>query len=91
MRDMKQFKRNATYCVNSNGHLAIVEEVDSNTMVIRTLTPDMHLSEDQIQMIEEAEKIPVVYEDDCPELTPAMAEAFRTAAQARDMRKEVSQ
>ena len=84
-------KKNATYRVASNGHLAMVEEYDPNRMVIRTLTPEMRLSESQIQMIEEAERLPVTYEDDCPELTPAMAEAFRKAAQARDLQKAVSQ
>jgi len=91
VRNMKQIKRNATYKVNSNGHLAMVEEYDPKTMVIRTLTPEMRLTEHQIQMLEEAEKLPVTYEDDCPELTPAMIEAFKKAAQARDLRKAVSQ
>ena len=79
------------YRVNSSGHLAMVEEYDPETMVIRTLTPEMRLTESQIQMLEEAEKFPVTYEDDCPELTPAMIEAFKKAAQTRDLLKASSQ
>ena len=65
----------------------MVEEYNPSTMVIRTLTPEMRLTEKQIHMLEEADKQPVTYEDDCPELTPAMVEAFRKAARVRDKRK----
>ena len=78
---------NATYLVNSKGHLTKVEEYDPDTMVIRTLTPDMKLTQEQIDMLDEAEKNPIVYEDDCPELTPEMIEAFKKAAAIRDSRK----
>ena len=88
---MKQMNRNATYKVNSEGRLAMVEEYDPSTMVIKTLTPEMRLTEEQIHMLEEAEKHPIAYEDDCPELTPAMAEAFRKAAKMRNLRKAVAQ
>ncbi len=84
---MKTTTKNATYRVNSSGRLAMVEEYDPETMVIKTLTPEMSLSQEQISMLQEAGKYPIVYEDDCPELTPEMAEAFRKAAQARDARK----
>ena len=88
---MKQMKRNVTYKVNSEGRLAMVEEYDPSTMVIKTLTPEMRLTEEQIPMLEEAEKHPIAYEDDCPEPTPAMAEAFRKAAKMRNLRKAVAQ
>ena len=84
---MKQMNPNATYRINSAGHLAMVEEYDPSTMVMKTLTPDMKLSSKQLAMLEEAEKYPIVYEDDCPEMTPQMEEAFRKAARARDKRK----
>lgn len=73
--------------VISSGHLAIVEEYNPATMVIKTLTPEMILTSDQIKMLEEAGKFPIVYEEDCPEMTPEMAEAFRKAAIARNRRK----
>ena len=84
---MRHINQNATYRVNSSGHLVLVEEYDPSTMVIRTLTPDMRLTEDQLQMLKAMNELPVTYEDDCPELTPQMAEAFKHAAQARDARK----
>ena len=80
---------NKIYQYNSKGHLAVVEDYDPSTMVIHTLTPDMRLSQAQLTMIEDAERYPIVYEDDCPELTPEMAEAFRRAARARDGRKQL--
>lgn len=88
---MKQMNRNATYTVNSEGRLAMVEEYDPSTMVLRTLTPEMRLTDEQIHMLEEAEKQPIAYEEDCPELTPAMAEAFRKAVKIRNLRKVAAQ
>ena len=82
--------KNATYLVNSEGHIAKVEEYDPSTMVIRTLTPEMELTQEQISMLNKAEEYPIVYEDDCPETTPEMAEAFRKAAKIRDSRKFVA-
>lgn len=76
-----------TYLVNSKGHLAKIEEYDPNTMVIRTLTPDMQLTQEQIDMLDEAKKFPIVYEDDCPELTPEMIKAFKKAAAVRDAKE----
>lgn len=76
--------KNEHYAVTTKGRLALVEEYDPARMVLRSLSADAKPTAEQIHMIEEAEKHPIVYEDDCPELTPAMAEAFRKAAQARD-------
>lgn len=84
---MKQRNLNATYRVNSDGRLAKVEEYDPSTMVIKTLTPEMRLTHEQMAMLEEAQRYPIVYEDDCPELTPQMAAAFKRAAKVRDERK----
>lgn len=84
---MKRTNPNAIYRVNAAGHLVMVEEYDPSTMVIKTLTSEMRLTPEQLAMLEEAEKYPIVYEEDCPELTPQMAEAFRKAARARDERK----
>jgi len=86
---MKQLNPNANYSINSAGRLAMTEEYDPSTMVIKTLTPDMKLTPEQLAMLEEMENYPIVYEDDCPELTPQMEEAFRKAARARDKRKVV--
>ena len=49
------------------------------------------LTKDQIAEIEAAKKMPVVYDEDCPELTPAMEKAFLLAAKARNRyKKEIS-
>ena len=87
---MKQLNPNAVYRVNSAGHLAMVEKYDPSTMVIKTLTPGMRLTPEQVAMLEEAEQYPIVYEDDCPEMTPKMAAAFKRAAEMRDKRKAVA-
>ena len=67
--------------INSKGRAAIVEEYDPERMVLRSLSANAIPTAEQVKMIE---KHPIVYEDDCPELTPAMAEAFKKAAQTRD-------
>ena len=72
------------YVVNSRGHLAKVEDYDPTTMVLRTLTPDMKPTQEQIVELEKAEKYPAVYDDDCPKLTPALIKAFEKAADERD-------
>lgn len=78
---------NKNYQINSAGHLAMVEQFDPSTMTIKTLTPEMKLTPEQAAMLKEAEQYPIVYEDDCPKLTPEMAAAFRHAAEVRDRRK----
>ena len=85
---MKQMRQNTAYRVNSAGRLARVEEYDPSRMVIRTLSPGMKLTQAQKAMLEEAANQPIVYENDCPELTPEMAEAFRKSAAIRDARCE---
>ena len=49
------------------------------------------LTEEQIAEIEAAKEKPIVYDEDCPELTPAMEKAFLLAARNRNRyKKEVS-
>ncbi len=75
--------------INSGGHHAKVEEFDPATMVLATLTPEMKATPEQVAMLEEASHYDIVYEDDCPELSPSMIEAFRRAAQVRDAQRKV--
>ena len=84
---MKPMRQNTAYRVNSAGRLVRVEEYDPSRMVIRTLTPGMKLTQTQKATLEDAARQPVVYENDCPELTPEMAVAFRKAAAVRDAKK----
>lgn len=49
------------------------------------------LSEEQIAEIEAAKTKPIVYDEDSPELTPAMEKAFLLAARNRNRyKKEIS-
>ncbi len=83
---MKNPNPNLEYRKNSKGRMVIVEKYDPDTMVSFTLTSDMKPTDSQLKMIQEASKKPIVYEDDCPELTPQMIEAFKNAATQRNMK-----
>ena len=60
--------------------------------MIRTVTLDRKQkpTEDQIKQIEEATKREIVFDEDSPELTPAMEKAFRLAAKNRNTQRNVS-
>lgn len=49
---------------------------------------DQKPTEEQIQEIREAAKRPVVFDEDCPEMSPAMEKAFRCAVIQRNRRKQ---
>lgn len=55
--------------------------------MIRTVTLDRSQkpTEEQIRQIEEAAKREIVFDEDSPELTPAMEKAFRLAAKKRNI------
>lgn len=46
------------------------------------------LTQEQIEEIEAAKKKPIVYDEDSPELTPAMEKAFILAARSRNRHKK---
>lgn len=43
---------------------------------------------EQLQEVEEAKKHPISFDDDCPELSPAMMKAFKSAVVQRNRRKK---
>lgn len=45
-------------------------------------------TEEQLKEVEEAKKSPIVFDDDCQELSPAMMKAFKTVAVQRNRRKK---
>lgn len=45
------------------------------------------LTEEQVAEIEAAKGMPITFDEDSPELTPAMEKAFLLAASARDRHK----
>ncbi len=55
-----------------------------------TLYKGQELTDEQIQMIENAKKKPIAYDEDSPELTPAMEKAFRLAAKNRNRYRDIS-
>ena len=59
---------------------------------IKTVTLDRNKkpTEEQIKQIEEATKREIVFDEDSPELTPAMEKAFRLAAKNRNTQRNVS-
>lgn len=46
------------------------------------------LTEAQLKEVEEAKKHPIVFDEDCPELSPAMMKAFRSAVIQRNRSKK---
>lgn len=55
-----------------------------------TLTRNQKPTDEQIKQIEMAAKKEIVYDDDSPELTPAMEKAFRLAAKNRNTQRKMT-
>ena len=56
-------------------------------MIVRcSLKPNTPLTAEEAAMIEAAKKMPIVFDDDSPELTPETRAAFRQAAAERNAR-----
>lgn len=45
-------------------------------------------TEEQLREVEEAQKHPITFDDDCQELSPAMMKAFRSAVIQRNRKKK---
>ena len=60
--------------------------------MIRTVTLNRNQkpTEKQIRQIEDAAKREIVFDEDSPELTPAMEKAFRLAAKNRNTQKKTN-
>ncbi|MCI9068085.1 MAG: hypothetical protein HFI64_05485 [Lachnospiraceae bacterium] len=60
--------------------------------MIRTVTLDKNQvpTEEQIKQIKEAAKREIVFDEDSPELTPAMEKAFRLAAKNRNTQRKIN-
>ena len=52
-----------------------------------TIEPSQKLTESQLAEIEEAKKNPIVFDEDCQELSPAMMKAFKCAVIQRNRKK----
>lgn len=60
--------------------------------MIRTLTIEkgQKPTEEQLEEIREAQKSPIVFDEDCQELSPAMMKAFRSAVVQRNRKQKSS-
>ncbi|MDE7007264.1 MAG: hypothetical protein K2P07_03760 [Lachnospiraceae bacterium] len=60
--------------------------------MIRTVTLDRNQkpTKERIKQIEEAAKRRIVFDEDSPELTPAMEKAFRLAAKNRNTQRKTN-
>lgn len=47
-------------------------------------------TEEQIRKIQEAAKHPIIFDEDCEELSPAMLEAFRCVAAQRNRNRKTA-
>ena len=45
-------------------------------------------TEEQLREVEEARKSPIIFDEDCQELSPAMMKAFRSAVVQRNRNKK---
>lgn len=55
-----------------------------------TLDRDQKPTKEQIRQMEEAAKREIVFDEDSPELTPAMEKAFRLAAKNRNTQRKTN-
>ncbi|MCD7763517.1 MAG: hypothetical protein LUG56_10825 [Lachnospiraceae bacterium] len=55
-----------------------------------TLSKDQKPTDEQIRQIEAARKKEIIYDEDSPELTPAMEKAFSLAAKNRNRFRNIS-
>ena len=54
---------------------------------VYTVKPGQKPTEEQLREVAEAKKRPIVFDEDLPELTPAMCKAIRSAVIQRNRRK----
>ena len=57
------------------------------TTQIYTIDPDQRLADDQRREVLEAKKQPIIFDEDSPEMSPAMFKAFKSAVVQRNRRK----
>ncbi|MFR3656676.1 MAG: hypothetical protein ACLTWK_00140 [Eisenbergiella sp.] len=53
-----------------------------------TIEPGQKITEKQLAEIEEAKKSPIVFDEDCEELSPAMMKAFKSSVIQRNRKKK---
>jgi len=57
----------------------------ANTLIIES---GQKPTEEQLKEVEEAKKSPIIFDEDCRELSPAMIKAFKSAVVQRNWKKK---
>lgn len=52
-----------------------------------TINPGQKPTKEQLKQVEEAASKPITFDEDCPELSPALFKAFKSAVVMRNRRK----
>ena len=52
-----------------------------------TINKEQKSTEEQLREVMEAKKYPIEFDEDCPELSPAMYKAFKSAVVQRNRKK----
>ena len=53
-----------------------------------TINKGQQPTEEQLNEVREAAKRPIVFDEDCPELSPALQKAFKSAVVCRNRRRK---
>ena len=53
-----------------------------------TINNGQHPTQEQLQEVEKAKKLPITFDEDSPELSPALEKALRCSAFQRNRRKQ---
>ncbi|MDE5747271.1 MAG: hypothetical protein K2I21_06810 [Acetatifactor sp.] len=53
-----------------------------------TIESGQRPTEEQLKEVEEAKKHPIIFDEDCEELSPAMMKAFKSAVVQRNRKKK---
>lgn len=61
-----------------------------NSIMTKTFTIEsgQRPTEEQLKEVEEAKKHPIIFDEDCEELSPAMMKAFKSAVVQRNRKKK---
>lgn len=66
----------------------LATEIEGGSTMIRkySIHPGQKPTREQLKEVEEAKKHPIVFDEDCEELSPAVQKAFRSAVVSRNRR-----
>ncbi|MBR5970886.1 MAG: hypothetical protein IK016_11170 [Lachnospiraceae bacterium] len=80
-------KEGYEYVYSRSGRLIRLEHFDPETMERFDLTPDVHLTDEQREMLRVVDLRPVVYTADCPKSTPEQLQRMRRYGAIRNQKR----